>query len=359
MYRYMYRLGHCPELGVAEYSQTYSDFEVQGGWLLSNDALDVDMAGSLVYRVCIIDTLDSRDGHDVYQSLYDYLHANSADLKKIGTAVPHRFSRDILKLAKEAGCKKVNVLKDQLPNFGHWKGLKNWVLVFEHGEKIIIGRIESYSNQEFWSYLDSHLPVADMRRGMINLKLARSMLNLTDNQYIFDPFCGVGRVAVAGLDRSCFFLSDRDETCLDDCEKNTNYAKVFWKSESEVQIQAHDAREITHIHEDLSKYTVVTEGYLGTNFSTKPHQEQIQKELENQKYMWVAVLKECKQKGIREVIACLPFYRVERGVKFTSVQEIGQEAGYMVEKLANRDGVLYARKDSLVGHYVVKWVLKK
>lgn len=371
MNQYIYKLGHCEELAVAEFSSLCkkAKINIKYGWLISDTEINVNISGGLVYSGDIVDqiTIDENTKENLFNSLYEYITANVADLKKLGISISKEYAKDVLPLAKKAGSKKINVLMDKKPNYGNWKGLKNWILVEKIDNRLLVIKLTSYSDQQFWTQLDSFLPNSDMKRGIINLKLARSLLNLTDNKKVYDPLCGLGRLAVAGIDiKDSFVLSDLDDSCLQDCEKNVEYAKSFWsrkkdfKGDVKYVTFAQDARMLDEVPQDLSRCSIVTEGYLGYRFSTSPSRQEIERELEIQQKMWRDILNSCKEKNIKEVVFCLPYYQKKGANTLPEfIDELAEEIGYKLVRFSGETHILYSREKTNVGHYIVKAILQK
>jgi hypothetical protein len=371
MYQYIYKLGHCEDLAVAEFASLFPKAKqvIKYGWLFSDTDMNVNITGSLVYNGIIVDKVAINDDlkENLINSLYEYISKNVADLKKMGISINKDYAKDILQVAKKAGSKKVNILLDKKPNYGNWKGLKNWILVEKIDNELIIIKLTSYSDQQFWTQIDTFLPHSDMKRGIINLKLARSLLNLTANKKIYDPLCGMGRLAVAGIDlKDSFVLSDVDDSCLQECEKNVIYSKSFWarkkafKGDVKHVVFAQDARMLDEVEQDLSRCSVVTEGYLGYRFSTSPSRQEIEREIEIQEKMWRDILGSCREKGIKEVIFCLPYYQKKNANTLPEfIDELAEETGYKLARFIGKSYILYSREKTNVGHYIVKAVLQK
>jgi hypothetical protein len=366
MYQNIYKLGHCEPLALAEFAvlSRNADYDTLDGWLTSDFEIDVNATGSLVYGGKIVGHYDAKsvkaDQEELLNVLYEYIQPNAEKLKKLGISVPYELSANILNLAKKAGSKKINVLTGKKPNIGNWKGLKNWIIAEYIGGKVVVFHVTSYADQEFWSKLDTILPVSDMRRGIINLKLARSLLNLSTNTKIYDPFCGNGRVAIAGMDtKKTFWLSDLDDDCLPSVEENTKFAERYWirkvreQKPPNFKIFQQDARDIRQSHEEFEGFSIVTEGYLGHNFSATPTTEQIKIEYEKQEKMWHDVIQSCDEKKIDEIVFCLPCY-AKSSPRF--IKELAESFDYRLVTFGGKDGIVYSRKDSFVGHYICKIV---
>lgn len=391
LFSFVYKLGHCPELGFAEYRQITNDSSafVGQGWLYGTQELNVNQTGSLVYGGLLLHRFEQKKS-DRLPKDWDRILGSTLDIlkqqrggKKIGLALPQSIHRKALWLGKQAGYKQI-VLHDGLPNFGHWKQCKQWLILFMDQGHQQLALITSYSNQQFWSDLDLGLPRTDMRRGIINLKLARSLLNLTQRKKIWDPFCGQGRVLVSGFDQKTDWIaSDLDKVCLPDVQENWNFAQYYWSrkkhflqlenqevqmKEEEGEIRAEpiifqqDAATLKNSEEvkNASQYAIVTEGYLGKNFTQPPTKSEQQQEWRLLEKLWLDCLTSCKGLKIPEIIFCLPFYQIDSKPRLPFFwPELTKKTQYQnVELTSNGEPyILYSRANTITGHMILKFQL--
>jgi hypothetical protein len=364
---YFYRLGHAPELALAELkSLTKSDsgWEADRAWALGEGFLEVNQTGSLVYGGRITHRFNKNEISDLnlVTGLRESLKALRAHLpseKKLGLAIEHNLqASNLIELGKEAGFKKINVLsKGKWPNFGNWKGTNAWILGFWLNQSFYLGFITSFSDQEFWTKLDQQLPHADMRRGIINLKLARSMINLVEADVVWDPFCGQARLLIAGADRKkVFWATDIDAVCLPQSEENWRVGQNLWK-QSEIakmepveQLDAADLDQFLDDHKINShNLAIVTEGYLGFNFNRQPGLDNIQNEFKHQHKLWREILSKANTAGIKELVFCLPFYLLNGQVMYPNfLAKLCLKTGY-----SQIQALPYRRQDTITGHYIV------
>lgn len=388
-YPFFYRLGHCFELSRTEYnSLSTSEKDLSDSkWILGQKELDVNRSGSLVYGGLLLKSWkDDNDFNNNYSSIIKTLLPTlqkERPSKRIGLVyLSIDQKKTLLYLAKKFGYKNVAFLNyPKLPNFGHWKQSKNWLIVFEtskyrqYPRNIHLGLITSYANQQFWARLDMGLPHGDMNRGIINLKLARSLLNLTEYTTVWDPFAGQGRIATAGLDiKKNYILSDIDESCLVDIEQNFSFAKSYWTKNqnflglnnksplasllsSPIKLNA-TCVESSDFNYDFSKLAVVTEGYLGKNFIKVPTKNQMVKEWEYLYKLWNDFLKVCGKLMIPEIIFCLPFYQAKKSFFWPpNIEKIILGTRYDFVVISNdlqKRGISYSRSKSITGHYIIK-----
>jgi len=380
--KYFYKLGHCKDLSIEEYFNLSRDvnYDTDSHWLIGHFDLNVNLSGSLVFGGEIFGLVSKKDDWGLIrmiENILDLLKEENPSAKKIGLSLPKRQqSQAIIEIAKKAGFKKINLPK-KLPNFGSWKATKNWIIVFEFKKEFCVGKIKTFSNQEFWANLDQNLPHKDMEQGIMNLKLARSLLNLTKKEIIWDPFCGQGRLVASGIDlKKHFFVSDILPECATQSQINFERAKKIWQwgqkylgIESDLDVllntEVLDARFLSKSQNitDFREVAIVTEGYLGKNFQIIPTVAKVQKELSKLYEMWRQVILEADKLKIPEVIFCLPLYlrTEENGEKWIwpkFEEKLIKQTSYSIFSFRNKKlNILYSRSDSYVGHLITKLVL--
>lgn len=400
--KYFYRLGHCNDLAIAEYFALASKLELgdkkpevsyDSQYIMSDQLLDANDFGSMIFvaqvvaEVDVVKTEVKEDFRPKFLTKVDE-YLEQAEFKKVGFYFP-TFDKKIVFPIGKKHCNRVDIL-DNLPNFGYWKKTKNWLISVKFGTTIYLCKIITYSDQEFWSQIDQGLPQADMSRGIINLKLARSMMNLTNCENIWDNFAGQGRVLVAGMDtKKALFASDLDPIVETQLYKNYEFAKHFWSTqpynkqlvESTGDLKVNFTLDATKIiPADVAtkgfkdqEIAIVTEGYLGTNFRKYPTKKEILEQVNKVNEIWKNVLLSNTTNNangieINEIVGCAPFYP-----KFQDERKDGQvqdRNGYIPEYtfwFSNPDWQLvqlapeaktinYKRENSNVGHLVFKMV---
>lgn len=400
--KYFYRLGHCNDLAIAE----YFSLALRGGlmdkkpevsydaqYLMSTQLMDANDFGSMIFVAEVVAEVDVQKTEvkedfrpKFLAKLDEYLE--QAEFKKVGFYL-QTFDKKVLFPIGKKHCNRVDIL-DNLPNFGYWKKTKNWLVSIKFGTTIYLCKIISYSDQEFWSEIDQGLPQADMSRGIINLKLARSMMNLATCENIWDNFVGQGRVLVSGMDtKKNLFASDLDPIVETQLYKNYEFAKHFWTTQQyNKQFVENTGNLITNFTLDATKIipadiaikgfkdkeiAIVTEGYLGTNFRKYPTKKEILEQVNKVNEIWKNVLlsnitNNANGIEINEIVGCVPFYP-----KFQDERKEGEAQdrnGYIPEYtfwFSNPDWKLvqltpdvktinYKRENSNVGHLIFKMV---
>ncbi|MEM1312681.1 MAG: hypothetical protein AAGF07_04430 [Patescibacteria group bacterium] len=381
---YCYKLGHQPEIGQQEfqYLTGVKDIILDSGFILSNSYIDAQKTGSLVYTSKVIRTwkvnINKISSSEVCKLIsHELLKDNHSQEipKKIGVILPSSWKSKALSNLKTEGVKKINFLATSTNlNYGHWKQTKNWFLLLQLKKVVVLVKILNHSDQEFWQYLDSSLPAGEMSRGMINLKLARSLLNLSTFDTVWDPFCGYGRIGVAGLDIiKRFIYSDIQADLLSTAVKqNYEFAEVSWskygfkqrlqESKKLAKLQAIFELDIKGLdkqkmikHQELAQLSIVTEGYLGKNFNHLPTYQEIKNEWVQLKNLWQEVITKADRLMIPEIIFCLPYYNLKNQQLLPDfIDNLIVNTNYHLSKFNGRRCLLYSRKSSYTGHCIIR-----
>jgi len=372
--QYFYKLGHQKDLGLAEFAflSKDKDFSFDSNWLFSNSLIKVKETGSLIYSGKVIQSWSKDDYRDrlLLDALEKFLKSPEISFKKLGLVLPKDLHPQALEISKKNGVKKINLLSlGELPNYGHWKQAKNWIILYVFKDQIVLGHILQYVDQQFWAILDSSLPKGDISRGLINLKLARTLLNFSEKDIVWDPFAGHARVLAAGLDlKKEFYLSDIEGGELgQEMKENYNYASQFWERNNieksnlgelkEVfDLDASELKKATFLSEiDPKTISIVTEGCLGKNFKYLPGKDEIKREWDSLEIIWRSLIREAFELKIPEIIFCLPFYKLKNETMIpVFLKELVYETEYKYSKLFNTDYLKYSRPNSIVGHFILK-----
>ncbi len=330
-YKFAYKLGHNKDLSLNEFIAISNDkdYAINDSYIFSNTEIDVNYSGSLIFKSII---------HKGYPNLP----------KKIGFVTSLNKKMIIDKL-KALGAKKI-LLSEKLPNIGQFKYVKNWFV--DYGEYLL--EITEFFDQELWSKLDMGLPSKDMKRGIINLKLARSMNNFTSYRNIHDPFAGLGRNAFASYDHEkVFILSDIDEKCEKEIDLNLSYVQKNLHLTAKIQkVYTSDALKIQN--EFGSDFAIVTEGYLTDAANAELYINQAEKRVWEIRDFWLPILERWSMiEGLKEVILTLPVFIIGKDEKIWDIKRDLKKTFTHVPFI-NSDYIIYKRKNSRIGHMVVK-----
>jgi hypothetical protein len=332
-YKFAYKLGHVKELSINEfyYLSGDKDYKIVDDFIITNSDVDIDETGSLVFKAIILD--------DIYELP-----------KKIGYYCPiKQDKKTLLNELKSKGAKKI-LISDTMPNIGQFKYVKNWILDLD---KFIL-QIVQYANQDFWGDIDMSLPEKDMKKGIINLKLARSMLNFTSYKNVCDPFAGFGRNAIAGWDKHMTFcLSDNDPVTENYMINNINYiTKVYGNDSKVLNIKIEDANDMKDNFNEA--FAVVTEGDLSESANTYLTTVEIKNRISEIKNFWLEILDNWSHLGnLKDIVLTLPFYINKEEKLFWDIKK-DLNKNYTHQPFVNSDYIFYSRKDTRIGHMIVK-----
>lgn len=370
---YIYQLGHCPELSLQEISFLTSqnlnslNADLKSKLALGKESLDCNSLASVVWSAQVLASVpvNGENWNELNENLAIVL--DTTKLREIGFftnfPVSSKSKNEIYEILKSK-CKRVSMLIALAPNYGYWKKTKHWYGIIRFNGNFNLIKIESMADQQYWNELEASLPKTDLARGVINLKLAKALLNLTNNTKIWDPFAGQGRIVCVGLkSKKHFFTSDIDKTVLGDLEENFDAAFEYElknkKPDTVLQLAtldqnfAEDAQKNkTILDASPENMAIVTEGHLGFNPSRmdikKPKATDESTKID---YLWQGLLAKSKSLGIKEIVGCVPFYpQIKYLPKYTFMKDNGYSLAF--------EPVEYSRAKSQVGHLVFKLVLE-
>jgi tRNA G10 N-methylase Trm11 len=290
MHTYIAKVGRQPELAIAELINTFAEAK-SCFWLVSQQFIqfdskteittqDFNKLGMIPELYKLINTYQSEA--EVLETPITINKKNFAiDFTQID--VSDQFKKQVLKAYKNLNKKRyLNQAEKPVSNAyiiaeGFFKKnvTKITLLTTEAGihalETIHLQDINNYSKRDFKK------PARDMKRGMFPPKLAQLLINLAKqnqpiHEALYDPFCGIGTVAIeAALQGIPSLNSDIDPRAVYDTERN-----LLWLNREETNSSTHwsvfkeDATILNTPEinwEDIN--TIVTEGYLG-NIVNKP-----------------------------------------------------------------------------------------
>ncbi len=151
-------------------------------------------------------------------------------------------------------------------------------MLFKFASQWLVAKTLAVQNSDAWSARDFGRPYADAHAGMLPIKVARMMVNLSltssknlESLTLLDPFCGMGTVLSETLVLGCSVIgSDIDAVRVDKAAKNIawlrqNYPNITAPS----KLLVADAVHISDYFPPASIDRIVTEPFLGRPFETK------------------------------------------------------------------------------------------
>lgn len=352
---YFYRLGHIPHLSLAELDyQQLALLWHTNQFAVSNHDIDIQKLGGVSWKA------ENIEGKNFLDAVSHWIETASERTKFVGISLPKQnTTTEAIRLLKQKGAKKVAFIDDTF-TIGDWKRSDVIFLECTIENKAYFLKVTDFFDQDKWAKLENSLPVTDMKRGQINIKLARVLKNLTNKTSIIDPFCGIGRNAIACLDLiSSAYLSDLDTKAVLEAEQNCNYAQTKLQTNVPIHFTTKDASELSI--SDSSRYAVVSEGWLGLNLQTHPSPETAKKSIEQVIALYQKCFENWAKAGISEIVICAPFYPTYPSLTPTvqqSIRDITKKTGYTLSQFGDGQFIRYARPKTYVGHLIFKAILQ-
>lgn len=194
-YKYFAFAGHESTLTEAEFIkhnidytiENYQDYKV----FFIDKNVNCNNFGSVIFSGKVLKTIEDREIS--INTLFDTIKEN-IESKIVNVFSSFNTKIDIKEIKQGTKAKSVNIRSNQFPNHGHLKSADNFIISKTKSGEVYLLKITSYTDQNLYKFIDENLPNNDLKKGIINLKLAKSLLNLANNSTYLDPFAGYGRV---------------------------------------------------------------------------------------------------------------------------------------------------------------------
>ncbi|MCA9349866.1 hypothetical protein KC853_02340 [Candidatus Saccharibacteria bacterium] len=252
---------------------------------------------------------------------------------------------------------------DQSPNLE--------LLILKSNREIFLAKTIGIQNPDQYSLRDYHKPGRDSKVGMLPPKLAQIMINLAEPQpedLIYDPFCGTGTInieaSLLGLHNAG---SDNSESILKKAKQNLTW--VF-EQKSLLRLQSNPANPVTKsLIENLyladatteqsldqlnfeGQIKLVSEGYLGENFESRPNLEQILTQKSKLESIYLQALAIwTKDSRISRIVICTPSWQLEDQMVSLNLIDQSKDLGYNLLKFGlgqPDDRLIYGRPGQFV-----------
>lgn len=223
---------------------------------------------------------------------------------------------------------------------------------------------QTFANQNLRNYelRDHRKPWRDPKMGMIPPKLAQILINLaepTPNDIIYDPFCGSGTInfeaSILGHQTQG---SDLNAKFIQGAQKNLPFLAQKFRFDPQNIFRQKDATQI--IWSEKNQGVLVTEGYLGHNFQTRPKYTEAQVESEHILQLWSKVSQNLSQSPIKRLSICVPNWQTLDGPLSITEKIFAKFQGFGYFPLAlfaGQKSYVYKREHSFVGREII--VLEK
>ncbi len=238
-------------------------------------------------------------------------------------------------------------------------------------------------NPESIGKRDMQKPERDMYVGMMPPKVAMALLNIAfpggsiKDSVMWDPYGGLGVIPIEALvmggDAVC---SDIEPAMIEAMETNLLWAKREFALTNAYAIFVQDARRIRDLPvlNERTPKAIVTEGYLGENFSTAPHLDDMNSAMGYVEKMHVRFFKALKHAEFKgDIVITLPYYPLKRSIRMTGLLGSIRRMGIDIIPLVSEENlevlkgdyelllpytsdgtILYTRGSQFVGREVVK-----
>jgi tRNA G10 N-methylase Trm11 len=335
MQKYIFLLGREPLLSIAELQSLFSSVERRGdfafvkaentdirahqdglGWTIKIGLVVAEWIKKTELATCIVHEIEKKtqQGKKLRVGIDMFVSSMSSFVFKV---------KDILKdRGHSIRVVQHDAWRVKTATTIHEKLIEQWfecmvipdINGFTVAETIWIQDIESYTERD----IDRD---RSMTVGMMPPKLAQIMINLATkwdkNTTIWDPFCGLWTTLIESLHAWYTQLLGTDiENKMVQMTKNNLEKQPLYMS-AQVRVLPLDARKInTHILS--SSTTIVTEGMLGTNFTSTSitHSWILQERAKLTGLYENFLLSACDNKDIKRIAFCLPFWRIGSEIIF-------------------------------------------
>ena len=229
----------------------------------------------------------------------------------------------------------------------------------QNNHQMVVAITEQIQDIDWYAARDYHRPARSAKVGMLPPKLAQIMINATAAPLVYDPFCGTGVVLQEALllERKANG-SDIAPEMVAATSRNLEWLDQKRPGLKPWSVEQADARTVKL---PAGKLAVVTEGYLGQNFSrtAKPAEvASIRKEL---LALYAASLQNFARQlqAGAELVITVPVWRTEQGWAELGLIDQLSDLGYSLKRFTHVESraLVYRRPNQFVGRQLL--VIKK
>ncbi len=342
-----FRLGGTQKLGVVIGTVTSTDQKELANFL-ATDLMALHPEGKLNFGLSVYG--DNKSRLDQVRTATKNLGLETKSrLKEAGRGARYVISR-------EATLSAIVVVSNHLLSKG-----AEYVLIVRD-QDIVIGRTMAVQNVDDWANRDFNRPRRNAKQGMLPPKLARIMVNLTDQdgagKTLLDPFCGSGTVLMeAGLvGYSKTIGGDINATAISDTQANQDWLIAQNLKTAELRTYVGQAKDVGNHIGARSVDAIVTETYLGRPRKGLETAKEIEEAIVYLVTLYeesFAALKNVLRPGGVAVIAA-PVHFVGDQAFYVPVTDIMHKLGYTPAPTAC-DNMVYRHADQHVGRQILRF----
>lgn len=373
IYMILLILGREKTLSKAEVESRFGNYELaseESVIVADNPKLNLPQLGGIIKAGTILEYT----GGDMAGSIAEYILQASTEGKVVFGLSYYGFTRadmnlgiKIKKLLKQKGrsCRYIAPKQGMALNAAsiiynklNSKGFEIMVVKTQTG-KILLARTNHIQDINDYSKRDYDKPCRDSKVGMLPPKLSQIMINLADpkqSDIILDPFCGSGGLLMeASLMGYNCEGSDASKKMTDCSRKNIAwFEKEYQPSHIPTISQTSDATTRTY---PTDSYCVVSEGYLGTNFTHQPSLSEIKAQSSELEKLYVDLMVNLKNQTARprSVVICVPFWIHDNQLVDLDILDEITDLGYTIHefKSVKTSDLRYRREGQNTGRRIL------
>ncbi len=288
MSRYLFLLGHTPELSLAEIKALLSDVEVkQVNRHLAEVSLESDeqaeqlqtILGGVFKILKVIKPL-ADDAEKAKSQIVDFLKSKDQKiLFGITSLAQARLKINATDLKNKLKKHNKQVRYRRTEKWGLSTAILSHepdyfdLLIFQQDDQLFLAQTIAFQPLEQWVNRDRNMPYTAGKKGMLPPKLARTMVNLglgrlnllgKEPPVLYDPFCGTGTVLIEGLLRGCRAIgSDLNQEAVAGTERNLAWFEQQADSKFDYELFQADAAHVDKLDWEVKVDLIVTEPFLG------------------------------------------------------------------------------------------------
>lgn len=242
-------------------------------------------------------------------------------------------------------------------------------------DRVDVVTLDTIQDIRAYAERDRHRPHVDPGRGMLPLKVAQMLVNLSlvpPGGVLYDPFCGVGTIPMEAVRMGLTVLaSDRSDTQVRRTEENLAWLKQTGSDAQRgrvARVFAHDVTRAAFPLDRASVDAIVTEGWLGPSRTTPPLPRDAEEVFGRVQKLIAALLERAKPvlRPHGRVVITVPAFRLRKRVLRFPLESLRNRAfqldpllpppfDHAFAREAAQGTLLYGREDAIVLRDIVRF----
>jgi tRNA G10 N-methylase Trm11 len=223
------------------------------------------------------------------------------------------------------------------------------LLIIKGDGALFVGKTVAVQPYETWSMRDYNRPHADAKSGMLPLKVARMVVNISlstpmnspdlRQKTIFDPFCGMGTVLGEAYALGCRVIGcDISEKSILWAKDNLEWQKKTYPSSkgSVAKLFVGDAVHVSEVLAPESVHAIVTEPFMGsTDIANTPSVDaaKVKNIIKGLEKLYIGCLRDWYKLLVPKgrIVIALPSYAISERTYFVKkVVDMCENLGYTI-----------------------------